>query len=154
MIKVLTAVALVAGLTSACSTGQMQIRSEEPTLEIDSLALLEGPRVAIELLVHNRNDHSLVLESLGLTMSLDQTRLFSSEWPMPLTIGARGRERITLEAPASRDGASRLSELAGELAGSLAYQLESRLVLQGQRDAKNRKSDFLHPVPGQPDRFR
>ncbi|MFN2334877.1 MAG: LEA type 2 family protein [Wenzhouxiangellaceae bacterium] len=150
MIRILTVLALLAGLTSACSTSPMQIRSEQPTLEIDSLALLQGPRVAIELLVHNRNDHALELESLDLTMSLEQTRLFSNQWPMPLKIGARGRERITLHAPASRDGAARLSELAG----SLAYQLESTLVLQGQRNAKSQKSDYLHPVPGQPDRFR
>lgn len=140
-------------LLAACASGPGDVRSEPPTLQIEGLGLQSG-RVRLDLLVHNPNDHPLELQGVSLAMVLEEVELFADDWPLTLQMGPRVNERLQLETRV-RPGGSRLLEKQGrERGASIGYSLELEIRVAGQADRSGKRSDFLHPVPGQPGQFR
>ena len=121
------------------------------------------------VLVFNPNDVPVEIESLQLEFSLGDQPGLQFRRTLLLDIGARNRERIRLTAPASTELREQLQSLAGSGADSLPYELRGELAVAGgctpdmrnnqvavagARPAPIRTRDFLHPMPGQPNRFR
>ncbi|MDT8409290.1 MAG: hypothetical protein RQ741_06800 [Wenzhouxiangellaceae bacterium] len=140
-------------LVSGCSANPLLINNEAPGLELESLEL-ENSVASARLLVHNRNDETLFIESASLSLELEDSELFSDSWPLRLDIGSRGRENVRLQSRASDRGAARLGALDRGEAASVAYRLLGELVLSNQSNVKVEQRGFLHPVPGQPGRYR
>lgn len=138
---------------AGCSAGPRQIRLEPPTLLVESLRI-EDDLVHFRLLVHNRNDHNLNLESAAMAMRVDDAELFNAAWELDLDIGPRGRELLSLDAPAMPIAAEILLALGQSHRANERFELSSEIVIEGQRDAKTVQEGFLHPVPGQPGHFR
>lgn len=146
--------ATAVGLLAACTTGSMEVRLEPPTLQVESLRMDAGV-AHLALLVHNRNDHAMLLESAMLDMRIDGAELFSATRELALDISPRGRERITLDAPALPEGAQILDGSQRSRTGKgLQFELSSQFLIDGQRDAQDTWQGFLYPVPGQPGHFR
>lgn len=140
-------------LLCACATGQREIRLEPPSLQVESLRIENGT-VYFRLLLHNRNDHDLYLSEAAVAMRIDGTELFNAAWQLDLDMGPRGRELVSLDAPALPDAAERVLADAGRDEAGVPFELSSEIVIEGQRDAEIGQNGFLHPVPGQPGEFR
>ncbi|MBL37162.1 MAG: hypothetical protein CMP07_02015 [Xanthomonadales bacterium] len=148
-IVLLTVVCLLGG----CATGPRQIRLEPPSLQVENLRIEDGV-VHFRLLVHNRNDHVLYLSEAAVAMRIDGTELFNAAWQLDLDMGPRGRELVTLDAPATPAGAEILSAAGQSGRAGLPFELSSAFVIEDMRDAEIGQKGFLHPVPGQPGEFR
>lgn len=143
----------VACLLGGCATGPRQIRLEPPSLQVENLRIEDGT-VHFRLLVHNRNDHVLYLSEVAVAMRIDGTELFNAAWQLDLDMGPRGRELVTLDAPAMPAGVETLSAFGSSGSTGVPFELSSAFVIEGMRDAEIGQSGFLHPVPGQPGEFR
>lgn len=141
------------GLLAACTTSSMEVRLEPPTLQVENLRI-DGDVVRFRLLVHNRNDHELLLESASAAMRIDGAELFNAAWELHLDISPRGRELVRLDAAAMPAGVEALAGLGGSSRDGIEFELSSEIVIEGQRDAKTVQEGFLYPVPGQPGHFR
>lgn len=145
--------ATVVCVLGACASGQREIRLEPPSLQIENLRI-DGGIVHFRLLLHNRNDHVLYLSEANITMRIDETDLFDAAWRLDLDMSPRGRELISLDAPALTVAAERLLANAGRGAAGVPFELSSEIVIEGQKKAEIEHTGFLHPVPGQPGEFR
>lgn len=137
----------------ACASSAGEIRLEPPALQVESLRVEDG-MVHFRLLVHNRNDHVIFLSKAAVAMRIEGLELFNAAWDLDLDMGPRGRELVSLDAPAMPGGAGVLEtvEQSGRL--SAPFELSSEIMIDGQRDAEIGQEGFLHPVPGQPGVFR
>jgi LEA14-like dessication related protein len=141
-------------LLAACASGGGDVRSEPPTLQIEGLALQSG-RVRLDLLVHNPNDHPLKLEGVSLAMEIDDgSALFADDWPLTLQMGPRVNERLQLETRVQQPAGRRLLEQGRARRASIGYALEMEIRVTGQGNKRGERTNFLHPVPGQPGQFR
>lgn len=147
------AVAVAVCILAGCASGPREIRLEPPTLLVESLRVEDG-MAYFRLLVHNRNDHDLFLESAAIAMRIDDAELFNAAWQLDLDIGPRGRELVSLDAPAFPIAAEVLSALGQSSGANVRFAMSSEIAIEGQRDAEIRQDGFLHPVPGQPGHFR
>ena len=83
-------------------------------------------------------------------MMLDDTALFEHASPTTLEVDPRGRELLQMRLNAQFEGLDRLNNIET----SQAYRLEGELQFEELRDYPVRLRGFLHPVPGQPGRYR
>lgn len=149
----LSALLLSAAMLAACSGNVRDVYGEPPQISIDGLEKRpEG--VIVELAMRNVNDSPLSLETTSITLTLDGEALAVGERELPLTISARGRDVIRLSLPADPAGLALLEALAAGEVQRLPWALETRLTLAGSRDRRTKADGWLHPVPGQPNRFR
>lgn len=142
-----------AGLIGACASGPGQIRLEPPSLQVESLRVDEGT-VYFRLLLHNRNDHDIFLSEANVGMRIDGSELFSDTWQLDLDVGPRGRELVSLDAPARQEAADLLSTAGSSGAGGMPFELAAEILMDSMRNAEISVKGFLHPVPGQPGTFR
>lgn len=140
-------------LLCACATGKREIRLEPPSLQVESLRI-ENDTVHFRLLVHNRNDHVLYLSEAAVAMRIDGAELFNAAWQLDLDMGPRGRELVSLDAPAVPAGAEILATFDRSDRSGVPFELSAELVIDDMRDAEIGQKGFLHPVPGQPGQFR
>ncbi|MEM7052974.1 MAG: hypothetical protein AAF446_00355, partial [Pseudomonadota bacterium] len=148
MKTLLTGVVIVtlALLLNGC--GSREVRSVPPGLSLESVTIVDR-QVRVNLLVENRNDHLIMLQSADLIMRLGETVLFENASPRTLEIDPRGRESLQMMLNVNFDGLDQLQRIET----SQAYELEGKLQFENLRDYPLRLRGFLHPVPGQPGRF-
>lgn len=147
------ALMLCCALLIACASRGIKVRSEPPTLQLESIALEPG-RVRLAVLVHNPNDHPVVLDGASLAMRIDGSELFADDWPLDLDIGPSVTERLRLETR-TRSGAARsVLERSRDRDATVGYVLDVEVRVDGSDPVRGNRADFLHPVPGQPGQFR
>lgn len=137
----------------ACATGPREIRLAPPSLQVESLRIDDGT-VHFRLLIHNRNDHVLYLSEAAVAMRVDGSELFNAAWQLDLDMGPRGRELVSLDAPALAAAADILSAPDRFGDAGVPFELSAEFVIEDMRDAEIGQRGFLHPVPGQPGEFR
>jgi len=91
---------------------------------------------------------------LQLSLSLDKHQAVSLAMvPVHMTIPPRGRDLFEIEVVLDSASQKLLDELAQRNRNNVAWELE--LVLDPPRARQRAEATgFLHPVPGQPGRFR
>ncbi len=124
-----------------------------PMVQLDSIDR-QGMNLRVQMLVDNLNDRPILLTGLRLEAGLDGADLFIGQWPLDILVAARGRERVTLETTAALAGLEALDGLAELEAGAIRYRLNGELFWDRKSSQAIDQGGFLHPVPGQPDRFR
>lgn len=149
----LTLLLTAACLLGACAAGAGKIRLEPPSIQVESLRI-EDDTVYFRLLVHNRNDHVLYLSEATVTMRIDGSELFNAAWQLDLDMSPRGRELISLDAPAMQAAAKILPGPGPSNTTGVPFELSAELVFGDMRNAEVDQRGFLHPVPGQPGEFR
>ncbi len=140
-------------LVLACQANPRQVRGEPPLISLENL-ILNTHSATLQVAVRNVNDRRLELASVQLNLVLDQRQAANVDLvPINLGIPSRGRDVFDIEVeldPASRQ---LLTDLTQDQRNNLAWQLE--LVFDPPRARQRAEaSGFLHPVPGQPGRFR
>ncbi|RFF29084.1 LEA type 2 family protein [Wenzhouxiangella sediminis] len=140
-------------LLAACSGNLREVVGEPPQVSLYGLERHDGS-VVIELALRNVNDAPLSLSGTRLKLGLDGEALAEGERRLPLTISARGREVIRFDLPADPAGRQRLEALEKGDVEQLPWTMEVKLQLDGSRDRSTRAEGWLHPVPGQANRFR
>lgn len=153
MRTLLVLVLMAVTLGTACSSGGPTVRREPPGVQLESLRL-DGDRARLGLLLHNRNDHRIQVRALRLAMMLGDETLIEDRWSVVLDIGPRVRERVPLETMARPGALDRLARLDAGDDASIGYRLLSEVELIDQSRTEQRREGFLHPVPGQPGRYR
>ena len=151
--RVAIAAVVLCALLAGCSTGPRKVRAEPPGLQVENLAV-EPPQVELGLILHNRNDHPITVTGARLTMRVEGELLLEEDWPLALDIGPRLRERVRREASARSDAVRRLENIMAERDASIAFLLTGELRIDGVDDTDRSLRGYLHPVPGQPGRFR
>lgn len=145
----LPALLFVAG----CSGDLRDVVGEPPLAGIDGVTR-DGDRIIVDLALRNVNDRAMELSAVEIQLRLDEKPPAAGRKETMLRISARGREVLAVVLDVEPVLQSRLDALeAGEVPG-LPWQMD--LVLVGA-DGKRRETDargWLHPVPGQPGRFR
>jgi len=136
----------VAALT-ACST--VRVDSVEPGIDLESLTI-QPSGLEINLLVENRNDQPILLQATALELSLDDRVILDLTAPLNLQIGPRGRESLVLTTTPKPGGQQALEAIEQ----SAAYRMVGRLEFESLRTYRLEQEGFLHPVPGQPGRYR
>lgn len=136
-----------------CAAGQREIRLEPPSLQVENLRIEDGV-VHFRLLVHNRNDHVIYLSEAAVAMRIKGVELFNAAWQLDLDMGPRGRELVSLDAPAMPTAADILLAPEATVEAGVPFELTSEIVIRDMRDAEIGQTGFLHPVPGQPGEFR
>lgn len=140
-------------LVAGCSGNVREVVGEPPQIGIDGL-VREASGVVVELALRNVNDEALELAAIEIELTLDELTLAAGSRESPLTVSARGREVVRLSLPANQPVLERLDELSGPGVASLRWQMEVDLTTGGGRKYKTQASGWLHPVPGQPRRYR
>lgn len=152
-------VASLLGLVSACGGQPRQVSGELPLVQLDGLALVDA-LVQLDIGIRNVNDRPLELSQVVLLLELDDGPVTQrTPHRFDLNVSARGREVIRLESDIDERGQRLLEELSAGERNSLAYRLELEFDGQRRRQRQRQLDDtiargFLHPVPGQPGRFR
>lgn len=139
---------------AGCASGRGTVSGQLPLVNLDSLEL-QDQRLLVDLSIRNLNDQRLETPLREASLIIDgQAAHFESSLPLSLNISARGRENLRLTATADSATQAALAALADERGQSLPYQLT--LTFDGRRASRTpvEQSGFLHPVPGQPGRFR
>jgi hypothetical protein len=136
---------------AACSGNLREVVGEPPQASLYGLEDRDDS-IVVELALRNVNDAPLSLSGTRLALRLDGEALAEGERRLPLTISARGREVIRFELPADPAGRERL-RAPGDVQ-RLPWTMEVKLELDGSRDRSTRAEGWLHPVPGQANRFR
>ena len=138
---------------AACAGNYRDVVDEPPQAAIDGIERQAGGLV-IELALRNVNDEPMTLASVAMTIELDGAPLTTARRETPLVVSARGREVLRLRVPAERAGLARLDRLGSGQVTRLPWTMDLTLGIDGGRDRETRTEGWLHPVPGQPDRFR
>lgn len=144
---------------SACGGGPREVRGELPLITLEGLER-QADQIQLQLGLRNVNDRPFYLGEVSLRLSVDGDRLIELMHAPDFEIGARGREVLTLRGQGLIDGLQRLDQLDPqsspdrEALRSLAWQMEISLIDERGRGRDSEVSGFLHPVPGQPGRFR
>lgn len=144
---------LVLALLTACSGNLREVLGEPPQVSLSGLER-QAESVTLELSVRNVNDEALRLSGASVDLVLDGQPLAAGSRELTLRISARGRETLRFSLPAEPDGLEALQRLAKGGANRLPWTLQARLTTEGGRDRVTEAEGWLHPVPGQPDRFR
>jgi len=144
---------LLALVSAACTSGPIQVRLQQPSLQIESLRAGDD-RVHLGLLLHNPNDHAILVEGLQAVLEIDGMRLLERDWMLGLAMDPRGRERLNLQADVQASALQALREFQASGARTVPYRLRAEIQLRGQRNGRVEQPGFLHPVPGQPGNFR
>lgn len=148
----------VALALSACG-GPREVRGELPLITLEGLER-QADQIQLQLGLRNVNDRPFYLGEVALSLSVGGDRLIDLIHSPDFEIGARGREVLTLRGQGLVDGLQRLDQLEPqsspdrEALRSLAWQMEISLIDERGRGRDSEVSGFLHPVPGQPGRFR
>ncbi|TVS12009.1 MAG: hypothetical protein EA419_06325 [Wenzhouxiangella sp.] len=159
LIRLLAAVLAIS--ISACASGPRQVRGELPLVSVDSLTRHNG-EITLLLAFRNVNDRAFPLNDIGIDMRLNEAKLVDTAHTPGIEISARSREVVRVRIPALAPGLAVLDQIAGGSPAdedrpglvSAAWQLELTLIDERGRSRETEASGFLHPVPGQPGRFR
>ncbi len=140
-------------LLCGCQGSPRQVSGEAPLIALDTIELQES-FATLHISVRNLNDRRFEMEEIRLSLQLDQQQAASLDpAPVFLSVPARGREVIMLETELEPGSRQLLEALTHRQRPNLAWQLE--LVFDPPRGRLRAEANgFLHPVPGQPDRFR
>jgi len=141
------------GLVAACQTGSNQLKGASMRIEFDALER-GGERLTISLLVFNPNDHPVQIERASFDFELDGQRPMTRALALDLDIAPRNRERVQIRLESAPETIHLLESLDAGERTRLAYRLEGELQLRERRPTRTRIEAFLHPVPGQPGRYR
>ncbi|MGY6554067.1 MAG: hypothetical protein ACXIUM_06055 [Wenzhouxiangella sp.] len=157
-IKVFVLLGLVLVL-SACGGGPREVRGELPLITLEGLER-QADQIHLQLGLRNVNDRPMPLGEVTLSLSVGGVPLTQLTHAPDFEIGARGREILNLRGAGLAEGLQRLDELEpqpganSETPRSLAWQMQISLSDERGRSRDSEASGFLHPVPGQPGRFR
>lgn len=138
---------------SACAANRGN-QLHPPIVSLESLEHRDG-LIRIDLGVRNPNRSRFDRPIEHISLSIDGlTPLLDQEIHDFLNIPPGGRETLSLRTEADEATLVVLSALATGERSSLPYSLT--LTFPGRRDRDNpaEQNGFLHPVPGQPNRFR
>lgn len=145
-------IALAICLLTACGNIR-NVSGEPPLAGIDGLER-QGEELVIELALRNVNDVSMQLSAVEIELGLAGQPLAAGREETPLTISARGREVLRLQMIGREAGMEQLEGLARGERTSLPWTLQLTLIDDNERFKRASAQGWLHPVPGQPDRFR
>lgn len=151
--RILLLVVLAACLAAACDAGPRRVRGEPPQIGIDNLTRDDGA-VIIELSLRNVNDRPLDIESVTLDMQLDQQPFTHGRQKVSVQVAPRSREVLRIRLAAQAAGLERLDELAASGRAGVRWQMNLTWSDSRGRAESRESSGWLHPVPGQPGRFR
>ena len=157
----LVCAALMLALLTACASGPRQVRGELPLVALDGLER-QGDRITLLLGLRNINDSALPLTEVEVRLRIDGVSLITVAYAPNFESGPRGREVLTLRGtgePAGLELLDRFDPNIGTESGhqvltSIAWTMEVDLGDERGRTRTAEASGFLHPVPGQPGRFR
>lgn len=149
----LVPILLLAGLLAACAGNIRDVTNQPPQASVDGIER-RGDTVQVELALGNVNDEPMRLSSLEFSLALDGVPLTSGRRDTSLMISANGREVLRIALPAEAEGLERLERLSGGEAARLPWTLTLALGIVEGSDRETRTEGWLHPVPGQPNRFR
>lgn len=152
-LRLITIAAIALCLATACTSSHKRIKGEAPLTSIDSLER-RGDMVLVDLAIRNINDRSIEFTAIDVELSLADIPLGRGRHEFGITVSARSREVIRVAIDPSAEAIGVLDELAGENGTAATWQMKLELhhPRGGSIDAEN--DGWLHPVPGQPDRFR
>lgn len=160
-IKIALISLLALALLGACGSGTRQVRGESPLISLDHLTRSEQ-EVVLGLGLRNVNDRPLELEYVQLILRLEDQILLETETATGIDVSARGREVLRITGPAQAAGLEILDRLSpggvtahpdGPLSRA-SWTMEVNLTNARGRTERIESSGFLHPAPGQPNRFR
>lgn len=145
-------IALAICLLAACGNIR-NVSGEPPLAGIDGLQR-QGNELVIDLALRNVNDLPMKLSAVEIELALAGQPLAAGREDIPLRISARGREVLRLKMIGREAGMNRLEALAQGERSSLPWTLQLTLIDDNERFKRASAQGWLHPVPGQPDRFR
>lgn len=155
------ALLLLTLVLSACASGPRQVSGELPLVRIDSLERHNG-EITLVLGLRNVNDRPLPLNEVRMQLRLNEEALLDLTHTPDIEISPRGREVLRVRGPGLPAGQAILDQMNPESAAARAlgelssatWRLDLNLTDERGRERATEASGFLHPVPGQPDRFR
>jgi len=153
-------VAAALTLLSACASGPREVRGELPLITLDGLERRDAG-ITLLLGLRNINDRPFPLTEVEVQLRVGGELLLSVIHTPDFELGPRGREVLVLRGPGQDAGLRTLDRLEPAAAqndvialGSIDWSMDLRLNDERGRSRTTESSGFLHPVPGQPGRFR
>jgi LEA14-like dessication related protein len=145
---------LSAGLIAACGGSARQVKGEAPQVGLEGLARSNG-ELLLNVSIRNVNDFRLEISGLTLRLEFDGEPV-AETWSAlgRLSIAPRGREVVQLTGTAAALADEQLQRLASGDKNNLRWHLNVVFDDVHRNSQPANARGFLHPVPGQPDRFR
>ncbi len=147
--------ALVLTALTACASGPRGVTGELPQVTLDGLERQEE-QITLLLGLRNINDRPLPLTEVEVELNSGDARIVTATHRPDFEIGARGREVLRMDGNAEPEGL-RLLEPAtngNTRPGRISWSMQVHLTDERGRSRTTEASGYLHPVPGQPGRFR
>lgn len=152
-IRLFSIALVVLCLAAACGSSHKRIKGEPPLTSIDSMER-NGDLVLVDLAIRNINDRSIEFTAIEVDLTLADVPLGRGRQEFGITVSARSREVVRVALDPSPEAIEVLEDLARGNRAAVTWQMN--LVMHhprgGSIDTEN--DGWLHPVPGQPDRFR
>ncbi|NBB92094.1 MAG: hypothetical protein GVY32_02875 [Gammaproteobacteria bacterium] len=149
----LATLALIALIAAGCTGNVREVVGKAPLVGIDGVQRSDS-EIALEIALRNVNDRPLTLSGIAVELSLDERGPVRIRQDLSLSIAPRGREVITLSLPAERAPWEALESLSDGQHNRLPWQMSLQLFRPGESPMSAETEGWLHPVPGQRDRFR
>ncbi len=138
-------------LTGACSS--KIIRGASPMVRINELSH-EHESIALQLSIRNLNGVELDIQTIDLTLKLDDKASLAYQGPARTNIVANSTERWSVEieeSPASRE---LLNTLQNGGVKNLPYSLKGKIATLDDGTLRFEYEGRIYPLPGKPGHFR
>lgn len=140
-------------LCAACGGPMRPVTGLSPVTQLEGLER-DGMEVVLAVAVANHNDLPWPVAAIDMELRLDGEVLVIADWRLDMILDARGREVLTLPVTASLAGLEQLDALDSGTRRNLPWTLTGVITPARGRAQPIEASGYLHPVPGQPGRFR
>lgn len=146
-------VLLMLVLLALTACGSPGLRNEAPQVKIDGMEV-DDRQLVVEIGIRNINSRPMVVERLRSSLTM-QGRLVTDQFELgPMEVPANTREVFPVHLTASSELAAIIAFKSTGRQGALSYEMDGRIVRDGERDLFFEAEGRLFAVPGRSDRFR
>lgn len=138
-------------LSTAC--GAKIIRGAAPLVRMNELSH-QNDTITLQLSMRNINGVELDVQSIDVSLTVDDDELFSYQGPANTNIVANGTETWSVEIEESQSSRELLDSLENGEVKSLPYTLKGSISSTDDGTLRFEYEGHIYPLPGRPGRFR
>lgn len=138
-------------LCAAC--GPQVIKGRPPFIGISGMSL-QDDTLAADFRVDNQNGVEMNIQTIEITVTINDVTLTGENRDYPLSIDANSSEELRVERPLDESARRLLASLEDREVRSLAFELAGRVRTREDGYLRFEHKGHLYPVPGKPGHFR
>lgn len=148
-----TTLLLLAAIVLTASCGPQVIKGRPPFINLNGMNL-QGEAITADFGVSNQNGLPMTIDSIDITVTVNETELIRHARSFRLKIDANSTEEVQIENLPDDFTRSLLASLDSGEIKSLPFDLRGRVLTVEDGYLRFEHTGYLYPVPGKPNHFR